>query len=328
MALVSGTYTRYDAKGLREQLSNIIYDISPTQTPFMSGIGVGEKAAQTLVEWQTDELAAADGTNAQLDGDDVTFTTPSATVRVGNYTQISRKSVIVSDTLEEVDKAGRRSEMALQTMKKAKELKRDMETIFLRAQGGAGGGTGAARTLASMLAWVKSNVSLEATGGGANPDWTSGVPGAANLRTDSSAQRAFTETLLKAVLQSGYTNGSEFSVLMLGAFNKGVASGFSGIATRNFDLSNVSPKPTAIIASADVYVGDFHTLRVIPNRFQRARDAWLLDWDFASVRYLRPFKRKNLAKTGDAEKKYIVVEYSLEVKNEAAFGLVADLTTS
>jgi hypothetical protein len=326
MALVGGTYTRYDAKGLREQLSNIISDISPTQTPFMSGIGVGEKAVQTLVEWQTDALAAADGTNAQLEGDDVTFTTPSATVRVGNYTQISRKSVIISDTLEEVDKAGRRSEMALQTMKKAKELKRDMETIFLRAQGGAAGAAGTARTAAGMLAWIKSNVSLEATGGGANPSWTSGVPGSA--RTDSSAQRAFTETLLKAVLQSGYTNGSEFSVLMLGAFNKGVASGFSGIATRNFDLSNVSPKPTAIIASADVYVGDFHTLRVIPNRFQRARDAWLLDWEFASVRYLRPFKRKNLAKTGDADKKYLVVEYTLEVKNEAAFGLVADLTTA
>lgn len=324
MALVAGTYTRYDAKGLREQLANIIYDISPTQTPFMSGIGVGEKARQTLVEWQTDSLAAADGTNAQLEGDDVTFTTPAATVRVGNYTQISRKSVIVSDSLEEVDRAGRRSEMALQTMKRAKELKRDMETILLRAQGGAAGSSGVARTLASMLAWVKGNTSFGG-GAGADPTWTSGVPGSARVDGD---QRAFTNTLLEDVLELGYTAGAEFTTLMLGAHNKGVASGFPSVATRNFDLSNVSPRPTAIIQSADVYVGDFHTLRIIPNRFQRARDAWLLDWEFASLRFLRPFRRKKLAKTGDAEKKFLVAEYTLEVKNELSFGGVFDLTTS
>ena len=323
MALVAGTYTRYGAIGLREQLSNIIYDISPVATPFMSGAGVGEAAKQTLVEWQTDSLAAA-AANAQLEGDDVTFATPSATVRVGNYTQISRKSVIISDTLEDVDKAGRASEMALQTMKRAKELKRDMETVFLRAQAGAAGGTGTARTLAGLNAWVKTNVD-KGSGAGVDPTYTSGVP---NLVRSDGTQRAFTETLLKNVISTGWTNGAEFSVILVGSFNKGKISGFSGIATRNFDLSNVSPRPTAIIASADVYVSDFGTFRVIPDRFQRARDAWLLDWNFVAVRFLRPFKRKNLAKTGDAEKKFLVVEYTLQVKQEAALGLVADLTTS
>ena len=323
MTLIPGTATRYDMKGLREQLSDIIYDISPTATPFMSGAGVGERARQTLVEWQTDSLAVADGSNAQLEGDDVTFALPAATVRVGNYTQISRKSVIISDTLEEVDKAGRRSEMALQTMKRAKELKRDMETILLRAQAGDAGSSGVARTLASLNAWVKTNDDFGS--GGVSPVHTSGVPSA--VRTDGT-QRPFTETLLKNTIQTGFTNGAEFSVIMVGPFNKTVVSGFQGIATRNFDLSNVDPRPTAIIGAADVYVSDFGTLRVIANRFQRERDAWLLDWEFVAVRFLRPFKRKNLAKTGDAEKKFLIVEYSLQVKQEAALGLVADLDTS
>jgi hypothetical protein len=292
MALVSGTYTRYDAQGLREHLTDIIYDISPTATPFMSGAGVGQKAKQTLMEW---------------------------------HCQISRKTVILSDTLEEVDKAGRRSEMALQTMKRAKELKRDMETILLRAQAGSAGTVGAARTLAGINAWLKSNIDFHTTTGG-NPTYASGVPGA--VRTDGT-QRAFTETIAKAVIQSGFTNGAEFSTLMVGPFNKTVvSSSFSGIATRNFDLSNVSARPTAIIASADVYVSDFGTLRVIPNRFQRERDAWFIDWEFVSLSFLRPFKRVNLAKTGDAEKKMLIVEYTLQVKNEAGLGLAADLTTS
>jgi len=323
MALVSGTYTRYDAQGLREDLSDMIYDISPTATPFMSGAGIGPKAKQTLTEWQTDSLAAAADDNFQLEGDDASFTTPSATARVGNYTQISRKTVVLSDTLEVTDKAGRRSEMALQTMKYAKELKRDMETSCLMAQAGSAGTVGGYRKLASLSAWVKTNASIGTSGG--NPVYTSGVPAA--VRTDGT-QRAFTETIAKAVIQAGYTAGAEFSTIMVGPFNKTKVSGFAGIATRNFDLSNVSPRPTAIIGSADVYVSDFGTMRVIPNRFQRERDGWFLDWNFVSLRFLRPFKRVNLAKTGDADKKMLIVEYTLQVKQEASLGIAADLTTS
>lgn len=323
MALVSGTATRYDMKGLREDLTDAIYNISPEETPFMSSIGRG-KAKQTLHEWQTDSLAAADGTNAQLEGDDASFSTPGATTRVGNYTQISRKTLILSETLDAVDKAGRRSELAYQLAKRGAELKRDMETIFLRAQAGVAGGTGTARTLAPLNAWVKTNVDYHTTTGG-NPSYTSGVPSAA--RTDGT-QRAFTETILKNVIEDVWTSGGSPKVLMVGPYNKTVVSGFSGIATRNFDLSNVDPQPTAIIAAADVYVSDFGTLRVVPNRFQRERDAWVLDWDMCEVDYLRPMSQKKLAKTGDAEKRMMIVEYTLKVKQEAGIGLAADLTTS
>jgi hypothetical protein len=182
---------------------------------------------------------------------------------------------------------------------------------------------GAARKCASLAAWVKTNVD-KASGGG-NPTYTSGVPSAA--RTDDT-QRAITETILKAAIASGWDSGAAPKVLMVGSWVKRVVSGFSGIATRNFDLSNVSPKPTAIIAAADVYVSDFGTLRVLPNRFQRGRDAWGLDWEMLALGVLRPMEAMDLAKTGDATKKMVLTEYTLQVKQEAGLFLCADLSTS
>jgi len=326
MALVSGTATRYDMKGLRESLHDRIYNISPEETPFIAGAGRGPNAKQTLEEWQTDSLAAADGTNAQLEGDDASFSTPAATVRVGNYTQIMRKTLVLSDTLEVVDKAGRRSELAYQLAKRGSELKRDLETVCLRSQGGAAGSAGVARTMASMLAWVKTNTSFDATSG-VDPAWTSGVPSAA--RTDSSADRAFTETIGKAVISAGYTAGANFGTLMVGPYNKTVVStSWAGIATRNYDLSNVAARPMAAIASIDVYVNDFGVLRVIPNRFQREQDAWFLDWEYVELRYLRPLSQVKLSKTGDAEKRMMIQEVTLCVKEEAALGGAFDLTTT
>ncbi len=325
MALVTGTATRYDMSGLKESLHDRIYNISPEETPFISGAGRGPNAKQTLEEWQTDSLAAADGTNAQLEGDDAAFSTPTATVRVGNYTQIMRKTLVLSDTLEVVDKAGRRSELAYQLAKRGAELKRDLETVCLRAQGGASGSAGVARTMAALSAWLKTNTSFDATSG-ADPTYTSGVPGAA--RTDSSADRAFTETIAKAVIEAGYTAGATFSTLMVGPVNKQrVSTDFAGIATRNYDLSNVAARPMAAIASIDVYVNDFGVLRVIPNRFQREKDAWFLDFEYVELRYLRPLSQVKLSKTGDAEKRMMVQEVTMCVKNEAAIGGAFDLTT-
>lgn len=325
MSLIAGTATRYDMKGLRESLHDRIYNISPEETPFITGAGRGPNAKQTLEEWQTDSLAAADGTNAQLEGDDASFSTPAATTRVGNYTQIMRKTLILSDTLEQVDKAGRRSELAYQLAKRGAELKRDTETVVLRAQAGNAGGTGTARTLAALNAWVKTNVNFHTTTGG-NPTYTSGVPDA--VRTDGT-QRNFTETIGKDVIEQGWTNGANFTTLMVGPHNKQyVSANWTGIATRNYDLSNVSPKPMAAIASIDVYVSDFDVVRVIPNRFQRDRDGWFIDWEYVELRFLRPLRQTKLAKTGDAEKRMMIQELTLCVKQEAALGLAADLATS
>lgn len=330
MAIVSNTFTRYDAIGLREELSDVIYDISPMDTPVLSGAAKGS-VDQTLFEWQTDSLASADTTNAHLEGDDITsFPAVSPSVRVGNYTQISRKLLVLSGTLEAVDKAGRQSELAYQLAKRGREIKRDMESIILSNQGGDAGGTATARQTATLGAWVKSNTD-HATGGtpaGADPTYTSGVPGAA--RTDDSVgERALTETIFKGVIQSMWTSGANIDAVNVyaGPVNKQVISGFSGVVTRNFDISN-SPRPTAVIAAVDVYVSDFGTVRINPSRFQRERDVWFLDFEYLSVDALRPFQMVKLAKTGDAEKRMLLQEWGLRVKNEAALGGAFDLATS
>lgn len=324
MGLVSGTSTRYDAKGLREELADTIYRISPEETPLSSSIERGS-ANQTLVEWQTDSLAAAVTTNAQLEGDDASFTTPTATVRVGNYCQISRKTGIISDTLEVVNKAGRKSELAFEKMKRGKELKLDIEATLFAAQAGDAGGTGTARKAAVLNAWVKSNVDKHS--GGGNPTYTSGVPAA--VRTDGT-QRALTETILKAAVQSMWTSGGavDGATFYVGPWVKAVVSGFSGVVTRNYDISNAKPKPTAVIAAVDVYVTDYGTLRVMPSRHIRGRDGWIIDHDLLALKFLRPIKEKDLAETGDASRFMLVTEWTLQVKQEAGLALCADLSTS
>jgi len=320
MAIVANTFTRYSAIGIREDLSNVIYNISPEETPFISNIS-RENVKNTYFEWQTDALAAASASNAALEGDDISsFQAVTPTARVGNYTQISTKNVIISGTLEAVDKAGRRSELTYQLAKMGAELKRDMESALLANQAAVAGNTTTARRTAGLPAWLTSNTSFGT--GGADPTVGS-TPTAA--RTDGT-QRAFTETLLKDVVAEVWTSGGTPKMLMVGAFNKQAASAFSGIATKFRDVP--AGQQAQIIGAADVYVSDFGTINIVPNRFQRARDAFVVDPEYASLAILRPIQQTELAKTGDAEKRLMLVEYGLKVSNQAAHGIVADLTTS
>ena len=329
MSIISNTFTRHDAIGVREDLADVIYDISPTETPVLSSVAKG-RMKQTLKEWQLDSLAAVDTTNAHIEGDDIaSFPAVTPTVRVGNYAQISRKLLILSDTQEVVDSAGRASELAYQVARDGKELKRDMEAIIFENQGGDAGSTSAPRDLASLGAWLKSNTVFQ-TGGapaGADPTYTSGVPGAA--RTDDGTPVALTETMFKDAIEAAWLSGANIDAMTAyaGAHNKGVISGFSGVVTRNYDISG-TPRPTAVIAAIDVYVSDFGTVRVMPHRFMRARDVYLLDPEFLAVDKLRDFRLVKLAKTGDAEKRMLLVEWTLRVKNEAAHAAVFDLTSS
>lgn len=323
MAVTSGTVQTYDRKGLREKLAEAIYSISPEETPFSSSVSRGSTSA-TLTEWQTDELAAAVSTNAQIEGDEYSYTTPAATVRVGNHSQIMTKTARVAKTAEAVDKAGRASEMAYQVMKRGKELRRDLEKNLCENIGGTGGGAGTARKFATLGAWFKTNVSYYTTDGG-NPVYTSGVPGAA--RTDGGTLRAFTETIGKAVMSLAWTAGGHPTTLMVGPFNKQAASAFAGIADRVFNL-NAPAKPTAVVSAVDVWATDFGTLRIVPNRFQRERDAYFHDFDQYEVLFLRPMQTEDLANTGDARQKALVQEVTLKVKQEAGCGAAFDLTTA
>jgi len=320
MAIVTNTFTRYSAVGIREDLSNVIYNISPEETPFISNIS-RENVKNTYFEWQTDALDAASASNAALEGDDISsFSAVTPTARVGNYTQISRKDVIISGTVESVDKAGRRSELTYQLAKMGSALKRDMESALLANQAAVAGNTTTARRTAGLPAWLTSNTSFGT--GGADPTVGS-TPTAA--RTDGT-QRAFTEALLKEVVAEVWTSGGTPKMLMVGSFNKQAASGFAGIATKFRDVP--AGQQAQIVGAADVYVSDFGTINNVPNRFQRARDAFVVDPEYASLAILRPIQQMELAKTGDAEKRLMLVEYGLKVSNQASHGIVADLTTS
>ncbi len=318
MAQVTGTYSVYDAKGLREDLSDIIYSISPTDTPFMSGIGK-EKATAVLHEWQTDSLASAVANNAQIEGDEIGFSAPSSTTRVSNRTQISRKSVIVSGTLDSVSKAGRNNELAYQISKASKELKRDMESSLTANNSPVVGNDSTARELAGLAGWIQQNNDAGASGANGQVSG-SDVPGTA--RTDGT-QRAFTESQLKAVIKKCWDEGGDPSMIMLGSFNKQVLSGFTGGSTRFDPAEN-----KRLVAAVDVYESDFGAMTVVPNRFQRARDVFVLQPDMFATAFLRDFQLMDLAKTGDATKQALLAEYTLVSKNEKASGAIFDVTTS
>ena len=320
MAIVTNTFTTFDAKGIREDLSNVITNIAPEETPYMSNIG-RESVSNSLYEWQTDTLASA-AANKQLEGDDVTsFDAVTATVRMQNYAQISRKTIVLSATEETVNKAGRRSELAYQIAKRGSELKRDQEFTMLNGAVAAAGNSTTARGTASLGAFVKTNVDMQTNG--ANPSYTT-LPNSA--RTDGNV-RTFTETILKNVIQQTWAAGGTPKMLMVGPVNKQRVSGFSGIASSRFNIEG-GARPATLVGAVDIYVSDFGNIQVIANRFQRERDAWVIDPDMAKMTTLRPYQQVELAKTGDAEKRMLIVEWGHKVLAENGMGLAADLITS
>ena len=314
-------YNAYDAIGQREDLTDVIYDISPTETPFMSSIGK-TKATAVYHEWQTDSLAAATTNNAAVEGADASDATLSPTTRLGNYTQILQKTIKVSGTLDAVNKAGRKSEKAYQLAKASQELKRDLETILLSNQGrSAGSSNSSARKMGSLLSWIKTNSSVQTNGG--DPT-TIGV----STRTDGNT-RTFTETLLKEVVAEVFASGGVPKILMVGATGKQKVSSFTGLSAYRYNVNGGNGGAQAtIVGAADVYLSDFGSMSVVPNRFMRTRDALILDPEYAALAYLRPFQTNELAKAGDSDKTQVLVEVTLEVKNEAAHGIVADLNMS
>jgi len=312
-------FRTYAAVGMREDLSDVIYNISPTDTPFMSSIGK-TKATAVYHEWQTDSLAAA-AANAAVEGADATEATLTATTRVGNRTQISQKTVGITGTLEAVDKAGRKSEKAYQLAKASSEIKRDMEFTLLNNTVQSNGTAGStARVLGGLQTWLASNTS-NGTGGSAGASGTT-------ARTNGT-DRTFTEALLQSVVKSVFTSGGSPKVLMVTPSHKQTVSAFAGIAAQRYMAP--SDAPTTIIGAADVYLSDFGSMSVVPNRFMLSGNtasdvAFVLDPEYAAVAYLRPFFTNDLAVTGDSAKTQLLVEYTLEVKNEAAHGIVADLS--
>jgi hypothetical protein len=306
MAAPTNTFTSASAVGNREDLADFIDRITPSDTPLYSMIAKN-KATGITHEWQVDALRAA-GSNAQAEGDDSTATAVTPTVRLKNTTQILKEVASVSGTQEAVDKAGRKSEMNYQLAKKSAELKLDIEYAFTQNNVTAA----SPRKLRGLVGWMGDNVN-----GGAGyvaPNYTTNV-----AQTDGT-QRAFTETMLKDVAQKVYAAGGRPTVLMMGTTQKQTFSTFTGNSTRFKDADD------QLAASIDVYKSDFGTYKAMINLQQRARDIFLLQPDKLAASVLRPWEVSDLAKTGDSERKQIIIELTLENKNPKAHGLIADIS--
>lgn len=315
MAQPSNTFSSYDAVGNREDLSDIIYDVSPTETPVLTSIPKTQ-ATGTKHEWQIDALAAASSSNFVIEGDDATTDSTSATTRVYNYRAISDKVARVTGTQEAVSKAGRKSEMAYQMEKRMKELKRDVEKILLENNASVAGNDTLASEAAGLQAWVKTNTDIAS-------DATASAGNGTDAHTDGTA-RALTESMFETVLSSAWTNGGMPSMGVLNAFQKRKVANFSGNASRQQDANQKK-----ITNSVDIYIDPLgNEIRMVPDRFVPTDVVFFIDPEYLKFAVLRDFHSVNLAKTGDSERKQLLVEYTLEVCNEKAHAGIYDLSAS
>jgi len=319
MALLTNASTSYDIKtsGTEEDvidIKEIVYNISPTETPFVNSVGT-RNVSNTVFEWITEELSAT-STTTDLEGDAISAAAASLTTRNSNVCQIMSRAVAVTGTQSAIKLYGKTSQMAHQMARRTKELKRSVEAALLSNQARNNGAAATARTSAMIGAWLDTNTDFD--GGGADP-----VTPGSTARTDSGVQRALTASIINTVMQSCYTEGGEPDRLMVGPYNKTVVSTLTGrsIAREMIDSNTAGSNVT-------VFATDFGDLQVMPNRFQRERDAFLISPDYAKVSYLRNFQVSTLGKTADAETKYLVVEMGLEMTQEAAHGGIFDLETS
>jgi hypothetical protein len=313
MAQPADTFSSYDAIGNREDLSDVIYDISPTKTPFLSMIKKG-KATNHNHEWQKDALAAASGANFVIEGDDATTDAAVATTRPGNYTCISDKVPRVTGSQNAHDSAGRANEMAYQMEKRMKELKRDVETILLQNNAKVAGNDTTAAECAGFQSWVVTNQSIASDATAATGDGT-------DAHTDGTA-RALQESFVEDVLGDCWNNGGEPTIAILGKAQKQPFAGFNGNATRTHD-----GETKKITNTIDIYIDPLgNEVRLVPDQFCPTDTISFVDPDMAAFAPLRDFSSWDLAKTGDTERKQILVEYTLEMCNEGAHGIIADLS--
>lgn len=310
MAQLSNSFATFNAIGNRESLADMIYNISPEETPFVSAIGKGKATAQ-FEEWQTDVLAAA-ANNKVEQGNESTFAALTPTVRVGNRTQISEKTFAVTGTQEVVNKAGRKSEVAYQDTKKMLELKRDIDLACLQNTTAITAAAGVAPQSRGVLGWLATNTDFGATGADPNPV-TNTAPTDGTLRT-------FTEAMLQTVAKECWESGGNPTMLFVPSGLRATVSAFTGAATK-FDKT----EDKTLYATVEVYVGDFGRYSIVNSRNQRQRDVFLIQPDMWELLSLRPMKGQDLAKTGDSFKRMINTEWTLKCNNEAANGAIRDL---
>jgi len=322
MAVNANTNETYDVSTIREDLQDALISISPTDTPFMTAVG-RRNIDNTFFEWGVVDLADVDSGNRVAEGEASPGNdAPTNAVRQGNYAQISDKVVEVSDTSNAVNGAGDAQTLAKQIAYKLKELKRDMETMLLDNVPASAGSSGTARQTAGLPAWLKTNVD-RGDGGADGTTSGAGDAGYPDTAATDGTDRALSETLLKSVIAKCWEEGAEPSIVLVGPLAKQRISTFDGNATRFKEAED-----SKINAAIDVYISDFGELQIVPTRFQRSRDVFVLDPSYARVGYLKNTSQVELARTGHSERRLISSEFGLQVDNEAAHGIIADIDGS
>lgn len=320
MSVTADTAQTYGFTTIREDLDNIVYKISPTKTPVMTAIG-RDKADNTYFEWSVVELAAASGANAVVEGDNPANDAITAAVRLANYVQLMDKIAQVSSTADAVASAGDVTKMVKQILYKTEEIKRDMETRLCSDTAAAAGNASTARQTAGIGAFIRTNTSRGATA--TEPTLSGTTAGYPNAAAGAGTPRAFLESQLKDVIQLCWTQGGEPNLIVTGAFNRRVFSGFTGNATKNVDVGTKK-----LVATVDVYVSDFGDLSIVADRFAVASNALILDTEMVKIAWLQNMKNEMLAKTGHSTRRMVSCEWGVKVGNQKAIGIVADLTTS
>lgn len=312
--------TSTPARGLRESLADFIDHTSAEDTPIYSMARKG-KISATFEEWQTDVLAAASKDNAIIEGADATYPTPTATKRLGNYVQTARKDFKIAKMLDVVKKAGRSTETKYQSLMQGAALKTDIEASLSQNNPAVAPATATAGKSASLETFAWDVVSHGATG--STTVVTAGAPTTAPV---DGTQRALSEALVKTVLADGYGKGARYKMAVMGATQKQTFSGLAGLSSTRNNFSTMKGKQGVILGAADVYVSDFGDIALVPSQFMRSRTILFLDPEGIEVKMGRRFEEEELAKTGDAEGRQIMADFTLVVRNPRHVGKLADLT--
>lgn len=314
MAVPTNTLQTYQSTNNAENVTEIVMNIDPIDTPLLT-LAKKTTAEATYTQWPIESLSAVDTNNANIEGDDATIDASTTPTLVGNYTQLMDKTASVTTTQEAIKRYGVKNEMAKQMAKKSKELKRDMETTMFLNQARVVGAAGTAQKMRSLPSWLTTNVSRGA----------SGANGSATAAATDGTQRAFTETLLRTLIATTITNSDDLpGVLFAGPANRAnVSSQLSGNSTRFYEV-----KSGELNASISVYRSDYGPLKIVMDRFQRERDMFLINPDYIGIRTLEPMQTQDLATTGLTKKKQIWTNFTLEVSNEKAHAVLADLNTA
>jgi hypothetical protein len=326
MAQVTNTFSSYDSNRNREEFANAIYNIDPEETPLTSLLE-RENVESTHPEWSTDTLATPVTNNAQIEGDEFSYLELDPTARLGNYTQIARKSYVITRTHEKQSKAGPASELGRQRRKKGVELRKDIEAACLANTASVAGSDGTARISAGLAGWLETNTNR---GNGGSDGGFNENTGLVEAATDGS-QRAFSKTIMDDLILQQFMSGGTPKILMVSPYVKTVFSSFMSDASVAQFRTQVTSEQGKIVGAADTYISDFGDVDVVPNRVMAqvgaslARNAFMLDPEYAAVGMFDDIKEVRPAKTGDAEKRVLICEYTLLMKNEKAHAVAGDL---